>query len=161
MERWESKPQGPESRIKKAQIAENIVAAIWKAGQVPMPYQASPDVPAVVGFYCHAKELEGLKRTVAIFRKTLNDTMASLGMRIYINSFRRDKALAGAPAEFKDHQIVELVFPDGTATFVMFWPDVLWSHNFNPDPPLQVTLGGPDASSVSSAKSVNRRFGIS
>jgi hypothetical protein len=158
---WESKwDSTKETRIKKAEIAANIAAAIRKTGQVPMPYQPAPDAPAVVSFYCHAKELEGLKRSVAIFRKTLNDTLASLGMRIYQNSFRPDKAMAGSPAEFKDHQIVELVFPDGTATCIMFWPDVAWARHFNPNPPLQITLGGPDSPSVNSAAVINRRFGV-
>ena len=161
MERWVNKwDSAKESRIKKADIAANIAAAIRKANQVPMPYQPAPDAPAVLSFYCQAKELEGLKRSVAIFRKTLNDTMASLGMRVYQASYRPDKAMAGAPAEFKDHQIAELVFPDGTATYVMFWPDVAWSRHFNPNPPLQLTLGGPDSPSADSAAVVNRRFGV-
>lgn len=161
MERWESKwDSSKESRIKKADIAANIAAAIRKAGQVPMPYQPAPDVPAVVGFYCEAKQLMGLQRSVSIFRKTLNDTLASLGMRIYQHSFRPDKAMAGAPAEFKDHRIAELVFPDGTATYVMYWPDVMWQRHFNPNPPLQLTLGGPDSPSADSAAVINRRFGL-
>lgn len=151
---------GVAKRMSKDDVATNIVKAIRKAGQVPMPFQETPDGPAVLGYYVQSKELAGVKATVAIFRKTLNDTMASLGMRIYgFSTVSHRGSVHAAPAEWKDQRAVEITFPDGTATYAVFYPEVLWQRHFNPDPPLVTTHGGPNVPAVDSAFFVNRRFG--
>jgi hypothetical protein len=137
----------------KAQNGDrNLVAAIERAGQVPMPYQVAPWGPAVVSFYCNAAELQGLRLSVAHFRKTLDAAMAIVASRIYGGAAYTDKK--GAVG---DHRIHELVFPDGSATYAIFWPGVEWKREYNPNPPLQITLGGPDSPSKNSAQAVHLR----
>lgn len=150
----------PSKRMTQSDMAKNIVAAIRKAGQVPMPYQEHVDAPACVAFYVDGPALHTAMASVEIFRKTLDATLASVGFRVYAYSTKPNKSsVHSSPAEWRDHHAKLLTFPDGSRTYVVYWPEMAWQRAFNPDPPLQLTLGGPNSPSVASASAVNARFG--
>ena len=124
----------------------NIVAAIRKAGQEPMPFCEYIGGPACVSFIVDQPELRKVEASVEIFAKTMQACLASTVMRVWAESTtpHRSNVLV-SPAEYKDHHVAEIVFPDGTKSCIVYWPGIAWLHKYNPAPPLQVSVGGPDA----------------
>jgi hypothetical protein len=142
-------------RFSSDDIARNIVAAIRKVGQVPMPYQEQPDMLAVVGYWCDCGDFSKVNASVEIFMRTFQATQ----LAIWAASNKPNRASVHAsPAEWKEQHARPMVFPDGSLVMCVWWPEVLWQRAFNPNPPLQVSAGGNDTYGAGSAKSINARF---